>query len=186
VGLACRAAVRNLLFVKRIQVNEMMNPTIEKVNQARKAAAQMVARWRREQNGSSLIEFALVMPPMLLLMTGIFSLSLVLYHQQELTQAVGAGAQYLQQIRTTTTDPCKDTFTAITSAAPTLTSGSITLTVTMGSTAVTAKTCSGDQTDLTQGGSITVTATYPCAITGYNYTFGSACTLSSKVTEYEY
>lgn len=158
----------------------------EKVLLARKAAAQMVARWRREQNGSSLIEFALVLPVMLLVMTGIFSFSMVLYHQEQLTQAVGAGGQYLQQIRTTTTDPCKDTFTAITSAAPSLTSSNITLTLTMGSTSVTATTCSGDQTDLTQGGNVTVTATYPCTLTAYAYKFASTCTLSAKVTEYEY
>jgi Flp pilus assembly protein TadG len=183
VGLACGAAVRNLLLVKMFPVNDSTN---EKVLQARKAAARVVARWRRDQNGSSLIEFALAMPVLLLVMTGIFSISIVLNHQQQLTQAVGAGGQYLQQIRTTTTDPCKDTFTAITSAAPNLSSSNITLTLTMNSTNVTAKTCAGDQTDLTQGGSVSVTATYPCAISAYGYAFQSACNLSAKVTEYEY
>ena len=186
MGLAYSAAVRNLLFVKRFPVNAMNNSAIEKVLLARKAAAQMVARWRREQNGSSLIEFALVMPVMLLVMTGIFSFSMAFYRQEQLTQAVGAGGQYLQQIRTSTTDPCKDTFNAITSAAPALTSSSITLTLTMGSTNVTAQTCAGDQTDLTQGGNVTVTASYPCTLTGYNYVFGGTCKLYAKVTEYEY
>jgi len=39
---------------------------------------------------------------------------------------------------------------------------------------------------LTQGGNVTVAATYPCTITAYKYTFGSTCTLYAKVTEYEY
>jgi Flp pilus assembly protein TadG len=186
VGLACWAAVGNLLFVKRFHVKAMNNSAKETVLQARIQAARMVARWHQEQNGSSLIEFALVMPVMLLVMTGIFSFAVAINHQQQLTQAVGAGGQYLQQIRTSTTDPCKDTFTAITSAAPNLTSASITLTVTMGTTAVTAKTCSGDQSLLTQGGNVSVAATYPCTLTAYAYNFGSACSLSAKVTEYEY
>jgi len=164
----------------------MNNSTNKKLLLARKAAARTVALWRREQNGSSLIEFALVLPVMLLVMTGIFSFAMVLYRQEQLTQAVGAAGQYLQQIRTSTTDPCKDTFTAITNAAPGLTSANITLTVTLGSTSVTAKTCSGDQSYLTQGGSASVAATYPCTLTAYAYSFASACTLSAKVTEYEY
>ena len=167
-------------------MNAMNNSVRETVLAARKAAARMIARWRREQSGSSLIEFALVLPVMLLVMTGIFSFSMALYRQEQLTQAVGAGGQYLQQIRTSTTDPCKDTYNAITSAAPALTGSSITLTITMGSTNVTGTSCAGDQTDLTQGGNVTVAATYPCTLTGYKYTFGSACTLYAKVTEYEY
>jgi Flp pilus assembly protein TadG len=166
-------------------VQTMNNSSNEKVLLTRKAIAQIIARWRREQNGSSLIEFALVLPVMLLVMTGIFSMGIAFNQQEQLTQAVGAGGQYLQQIRTSTTDPCKDTFTAITGAAPNLTSANITLTVTMGSTAVTAKTCAGDQTDLTQGGNVTVSATYPCSIIAYKYAFGT-CTLNAEVTEYEY
>jgi len=123
---------------------------------------------------------------MLLVMTGIFSFSTVLYHQQQLTQAVGAGGQYLQQIRTTTTDPCNAVYTAITSAAPGLTASSITLTLTLGSTVVSGTSCAGDQTYLTQGGNAAVQATYPCTLTAYKYTFGSSCTLTAKVTEYEY
>ena len=167
-------------------MNAMNNSINQMVLPARKAAARMVARWRREQSGSSLIEFALVLPVMLLVMTGIFSFAMAFYRQEQLTQAVGAGGQYLQQIRTSTTDPCKDTFTAITNAAPSLTSSNITLTLTMGSTSVTAQTCSGDQTDLTQGGNVSVAASYPCTLTGYNYTFGGTCKLYAKVTEYEY
>jgi len=174
VGLVIEAAMRNLLFVKRFPVNVMNNSTNEKVLLARKAAARMVARWRREQNGSSLIEFALVMPVMLLVMTGIFSMGIAFNQQEQLTQAVGAGGQYLQH-----------TYNAITGAAPNLTAANITLTVTMGTTAVTAKTCSGDQSLLTQGGNATVSATYPCSIIAYKYTFGT-CTLNAKVTEYEY
>jgi Flp pilus assembly protein TadG len=163
----------------------MNNSIREKVLEARKTAAQMVARCREEQHGSSLIEFALCLPVMLLVMTGIFSMAMAFNQQEQLTQAVGAGGQYLQQIRTSTTDPCKDTYNAITGAAPNLTAANITLAVTMGTTTVTAKTCSGDQSLLTQGGNVTVSATYPCNITAYKYAFGT-CTLNAKVTEYEY
>ena len=53
------------------------------------------------------------LPLLLLVFTGIFDFGIAYYNQLTLTQAVGAGAQYLQQIRTSTTDPCADTLTAI-------------------------------------------------------------------------
>src|SRR5580698_9236904 len=86
VGLVIGMAMRNLLFVKRFPVKVLYNSTNEKVLLARKAAARMVARWNAEQNGSSLIEFALVMPVMLLVMTGIFSMGMAFNQQEQLTQ----------------------------------------------------------------------------------------------------
>lgn len=136
--------------------------------------------------GSSLVEFALVLPLFLMIVTGIFSFSIALSHQETLTQVVGVSGQYLQQIRSTTTDPCKDTFTAITNAAPNLNPANIALTLTMNGTAVKATTCSGDQTDLVQGGPVTIEATYPCQFSVYGFKFVPTCNLYAQVTEYEY
>jgi Flp pilus assembly protein TadG len=146
------------------------------------------ARLRKlaDDDGQSLIEFALVAPLLLLVMTGVLSFGIIFSHQVTLTQAVGVGGQYLQQIRTSTTDPCQDTFTAITNAAPNLASSGITLTLTMNGTSVTGNSCSGDQTHLVQGGAATVAATYPCQLFAYGIKFPSVCTLSAQVTEYEY
>jgi len=139
-----------------------------------------------ESQGSALVEIALALPILLSLLTAICAFGVGFNNQLTLVSAVGAGAQYLALIRTSTTDPCAATLTAIENAAPTLTPSSISLKITMDGTTVTGPTCSGDQTDLVQGQPITVSATYPCALPIYGSSFSTACQLSAKVTEYEY
>jgi Flp pilus assembly protein TadG len=139
-----------------------------------------------ESEGSALVEIALVMGPMLAVLTAICAFAVGFNNQLTLTSAVGSGAQYLQLIRTTTTDPCKDTLTAIEGAAPSLTPSSIGLSFSLNGTTVTSTSCPGDQSDLAQGAPVTVTATYPCALPIYGTTFSQKCQLTAKVTEYEY
>ncbi len=143
---------------------------------------------RRGEEGSALVEIALIMAPLMAIITAICAFGVAFSNQLTLTNAVGAGAQYLQLIRTTTTDPCKDTLTAIENAAPNLTPSSLTLTVTMDGVTPTqtGNSCSGTEGDLVPGTPVTVTATYPCALPIYGTTFSSGCQLSAKVTEYEY
>jgi len=139
-------------------------------------------------DGQAVVEIALMLPAVLVLLSGIFSAGLFLSNQQALTQAVGIGGNVLAADRmNSTNDPCLDVYTAITTAAPQLTPSRITLTVTMNGTAVTAKTCSGDGTaDLVEGTSASVAATYPCplAVIGVSVVPGLNCT--AKVTEMVY
>lgn len=146
------------------------------------------ARLRRGDEGTSLIEIAMVMPIFLLLVLGIFSFGIALNNQMTLTQAVGTGAQYLQQIRTSTTNPCDDTFKKIKNAAPYLDSTKISITVTMNGTtpSQTGNSCSGAQSNLVQGAPVSVTATYPCNLTIYGVNYAPGCLLRAQVTEYEY
>jgi Flp pilus assembly protein TadG len=123
---------------------------------------------------------------MMVVITGMFSFGIALNNQLELTQAVGAGAQYLQTIRSSTSNPCADTIGAIESAAPNLHAANISMTLTMSGTAVSGNTCAGDQSDLTQGGSVTVYASYPCNLFVYGLNLGTSCKLQAQVTEYEY
>ena len=139
-----------------------------------------------QDGGSSLIELGLVLPVLLALLTGICSFGVAFGNQQTLTRAVGSGAQYLQQIRTTTTDPCQDTLTAIENAAPSLTPGNISLSFSLNGTSFTGNSCAGDQSYLLPGQPITVTATYPCTLPIYGFKLSGGCQLSAKVTEYEY
>ncbi len=138
--------------------------------------------------GLALIEIAMVMPIFLILMLGIFTFSIAINNQMTLTQAVGTGAQYLQQIRSSTTDPCADTFAKIRSAAYYLDSTQITVTVTMNGTtpSQSGNSCSGAQTNLVQGASVSVSATYPCNLKVYGVDFSPSCLLHAQVTEYEY
>jgi Flp pilus assembly protein TadG len=152
-----------------------------------------ISRWvrallHRNEEGSALVEIALVTPVLMAIVTGICSFAIGFNNQLTLTNAVGSGAQYLQLIRTTTADPCADTLTAIQGAAPGLTPGSISLTVTMnGQTpSQSGNKCPGAQSDLVAGEPVTVSATYPCVLAIYGASFTSKCQLSAKVTEYEY
>ena len=150
--------------------------------------AALAARKNRigNEDGNVLVELALTLPLLMLLFTGMISFANAYNNELNLTQAVGAGAQYLQQIRTTTSDPCKDVLTTIENAAPNLTGSEINLTLTMSGTKVNKTSCAGDQTDLVEGSPVTVEATYPCVLSGYNLAFTSSCQLSAEVTEYEY
>jgi Flp pilus assembly protein TadG len=142
----------------------------------------------RRDDGAALVELAFVLPLFLLMMLGIFKFGIAISNQLTLTQAVGSSAQFLAQSRTTTTDPCGDTFTQLTNSAPRLNSQNIGFTVTMNgvSPAMTGDSCSGKQTNLVQATPVTVTATYPCDLSVYGVNFAPSCTLSATVTEFEY
>jgi Flp pilus assembly protein TadG len=129
---------------------------------------------------------ALILPPLLALLTAMCTFGVAFSNELTLTNAVGAGAQYLQLIRTTTTDPCADTLAAIEGAAPNLKPSGISLSFSLNTTSVSGNSCPGDQTYLKQGQPITVAATYPCALAIYGTAFTNACQLSAKVSEYEY
>jgi Flp pilus assembly protein TadG len=161
------------------------------------AAAFSAMRFKRligGEEGGPLVEFGFVLPLMMVVITGTFAFGLALNTDLVLTQATGAGAQYLQTIRTSTSDPCADTLTAIKNAAPNLKSGSISLTITItgAPSSYTGTTCSGATSYLKAAKSepVTVGATYPCNLFIYALPFASqiskSCTLSAQVTEYEY
>jgi len=158
----------------------------------RKRANSLAQRLRRflrirGEDGNALIEIAMVLPVFLAFITGIGSFAIALGNQITLIQATGSGGQYLQQIRTTTTNPCADTLTAIENAAPSLAGSSIGLTLTMdGNTPINATTCSGKQSQLVEGSAVTVATTYPCSLSVYGIKFLKSCQLSASVTEYEY
>ncbi len=125
--------------------------------------------------GGALVEMAVTLPLILLLMTGIFSVSTALYQKLQLTQAVGAAGRLLAVDRGSTT-PCEDAVSAVKNASPGLTRSNLTITVT-----VNGATCS-DETGLTSGDSAVVAATYPTglAIYGQNYV---TVNLGSQITE---
>jgi len=152
----------------------------------RPANCRSCAALLRSDEGNPLVEMALVVPVLMTVMTGLITFAMAYASQVQLTQAVGSAGQYLAQIRTSTTNPCADTYTALTNAAQGLTASAITMTVTMNGTSYTENTCSGLQTQLIQGGPVTVYATYPCNLEIYKINFTTACTLAAKVTEYEY
>ena len=189
VGLDYCLSMRNLLFVKRFPVQAMNNTTTDKVLQARKAAAQIIARWRQEQNGSSMIEFALVLPVMLMAMMGIASFGMALNSYTSLTNATGVAARQLALSRGQTTDPCKLGSAAAEAAAPLLSASNLTFTTTINGTVFTGNTCSSSSTtsgaagDMVVDTTITLKITYPCTLTVYGKNYAPSCTLTAQTSE---
>jgi len=159
--------------------------------------------WRRllfGEDGGPLVEMGMVLPMMMVLVTGMCAFGLSLNNYIELTSAVGNAGQYLQQTASTTSDPCSDVATAMKNIAPNLGKSSISITLTMANSGGTSSktdtgtansfSCSGDKSYLSTGGNITVSATYPCTLAIYALPYGAqigrSCTLSAQVTEYEY
>ncbi len=138
--------------------------------------------------GNALLEMALIMPALLGLVTGICAFGITFSNQLTLTQAVGSAGQYLSQYRPLKkTDPCADTFTQLTNAAPNLNSANISMTISINGIQKSGNTCSGAQTNFGTGGvDVSVYATYPCSLAIYGVKLGSGCQLSAKVTENGY
>ncbi|MDR3772605.1 MAG: TadE/TadG family type IV pilus assembly protein [Terracidiphilus sp.] len=149
---------------------------------------------RGGEQGSALVEIALVMPALLAVITAICAFAVAFNNQLTLTQAVGAGAQYLQTVRSNpaAADPCAAAIGAIENAAPNFKPSSISLTLSINGTPETGASCTGGATALAnaQGFPVTVSATYPCVLSimpaGYGTKFIGSCQLSASVTEYEY
>jgi Flp pilus assembly protein TadG len=147
---------------------------------------------RSGEQGQTLVEFALVLPAMLAVITATFTIGIAFYTQMTLNSAVSAAAQDVQTIRLTTSDLCGDALTAIEAAGPSLRAANIGLTVTINGTAEAGHTCTGATSTLAaaQGEPVTVAATYPCLLSiispGYGTHFISNCQLSAKATVYEY
>ena len=100
----------------------------------RLSARNLLALLKSQTDGGSLVEFAMILPLMLALVTGIFGLSFALLFYLQLNNAVDVGARTVAVIRATnsdgtTPDPCAAALTAITGAAPTLAPSKIKLSV---------------------------------------------------------
>src|SRR5579863_2474519 len=111
---------------------------------------------RRSESGSAIVEMALVLPLMLFIMTGIATFSMALYQKLLLTDAVSSAGRVFAAEKGQS-DPCADTWTALTKSSPGLASNSIAMTITYtpnGGTSTTyGKTCTalGGTTGMSSG-----------------------------------
>jgi Flp pilus assembly protein TadG len=151
----------------------------------------MIEVWRRVKasagpigkRGTVVVEFAIVVPVLLVIMTGIAQFGLTLNQFVMLTNAVASGAQLFSVSRGTTPTPYTSTVSAIEAAAPGLIPANLTITLSVNGTACT--TDAACQTALSNAATnpATVTATYPCSLQIALYNFWPGCTLQSQVTE---
>ncbi len=139
---------------------------------------------RNEAN--SIVEFALVLPLFLTLITAIWQLGIVYANLIALTQGTTQAAQTLARDASSTAgDPCADAWAALKGAAPNLKSGSISMTITInGGTAQTGNTCSGTQ--VVEGAPITISATYPYTMSVYGISVYSGSLGTGTITETAY
>ena len=141
----------------------------------------------RRTEGSALVEFALALPILLMLLTGIMSFGTALMHYETLAHATADAAQYLVTLRGQTTDPCADAYSAFTAAAsPGLDITQVQgFSVQLGSNSAGGKTCSGNQSQMKVGDPATVKAQFPCNVGVYGVSLTPGCMLNSQITEYE-
>jgi Flp pilus assembly protein TadG len=155
------------------------------------------------EQGVVAIEFAFLAPVVLLLLLGAVQFGLVLRNYVILTNAASVGAMQFAISRSDGT-PASDTWTAITTAAPTLTpTTNLNMTLSVGNPATACltnansltaakaadSTCGTALTDAaaTSGGKLTpstVTVTYPCGseLTWINF-WSSTCKLTSTMAQ---
>jgi Flp pilus assembly protein TadG len=146
-------------------------------------------RVSRRERGQTLVEFALCLPVLLLILTGVFAFGLSMNTYLELTNGVTIGGQLLAISRGQTTDPCNTTATAVSNAAPLLNPTLITYTFVLNGTQYSGASCSSSSTttgaagNLVQGAAAKVTAKYPCNLSVYGVNLIPNCTLTSQLTE---
>jgi Flp pilus assembly protein TadG len=135
------------------------------------------------ERGGSFIEFTLVIPVLLLAMTGMVSFGIALHNDLILTNAVNTGTQLLAISRGQTSDPCATAYTAISGAAPSLAAGLSLTFVINGATYTSTNTCTAAAANMVQGASAQVTATYPCNLAVFGMSFPS-CALKAQIAEF--
>jgi Flp pilus assembly protein TadG len=145
---------------------------------------------RSGDQGSALIEFAMLLPVLLLLTTGILVFGVAMNNYLQLTNAVSIGARTLAVSAQMVLDPCATASTAITNAAPNLNASNFTFTYTLNGTTYNGTSCSSSTTstgaagNLASGTTVTVTATYPFNLSVFGKIFSqSNAVLSATSTE---
>lgn len=151
----------------------------------------------RRDEGQSLVEFGLVAPVLLVVLTGIFSFGIILNQYEVLTYATSAGARAFALARNQTTpalaasDPCAYAISILEAAAPNLTASSLNFTIvyTDNSTSTpavhnytTSCTDRAGQGNMNAFDQVQITATYPVTPLVFKWTTRSL-TMSASSTE---
>ena len=143
----------------------------------------------RRDDGQALVEFALVIPVLMLILLAILKFGILYNHYLQLTDAVRSGARQLA-IERGQGDPCGDSAGQLIAAAS-LGSG-LNVKITDANPADTTDIYtypapsgpgSGTCPPLQSGDAATVSATYPCDLSFMGINFFPGCTLTSSATE---
>jgi len=149
----------------------------------------MFADLPRRDDGQSLLEFALALPVLLLVVTGIAAFGLAFNNYILLTEATAVGARQLTVSRGQTLDPCATFSGAVLAAAPLLKQADLTFSISLNGSTYTGTTCSGTSTsgapsNMILGTNAVVTVTYPFSLNVYGLKIVPTGTLlTAKTTE---
>ncbi|MGA9586625.1 MAG: TadE/TadG family type IV pilus assembly protein [Terracidiphilus sp.] len=145
------------------------------------------------EEGSALVEMALVLPILLLILTGIFTFSVALNQKLTMTEALNVAGRAIAT-DAGDTNPCQTASNALYAAAPLLKPSSFTVKYTLtpvGGSAVpyNSASCPGSATDstvvntnLASGGNVEIDASYPCSLSIYGVKY-SGCTITESIQE---
>jgi len=148
-----------------------------------RAAAERLANGvRNDGEGGALVEFAMVLPMMMVIITGIFYLGIALAMYLQLTNATEVAAHQLSLSRAQTTDPCSSAATTFYAAAPNLSHGNLTFSYVLDGQSYSGTTCTAGAAYLVQGTSAQMTVSYPVQLGIYGLGW-SSITLRSQTTE---
>jgi Flp pilus assembly protein TadG len=119
-----------------------------------------------------MVEFALTLPMLLLVVTGIMAFGIAFNNYITLTEATSVGARQLTVSRGQTLDPCNTVSSAVYAAAPVLKQANLTFSITLNGTGYSGTSCSGTSTsgapaEMILGTNAVVTVTYPINLNLY-------------------
>lgn len=92
-------------------------------------AARRAIRLRGEEGSAELVEFAFVLPGLMIVLTGTISFALALYNIQQLGNATGNAVQVVADEAGLITDPCAQAVTSVTAGLPKWTAAKFTYTM---------------------------------------------------------
>ena len=148
--------------------------------------------WNRLRNGNdggALVEFAMVLPLLLLITTGMLSFGIALNNFLTLTNATSIGARFLAVDRGINLDPCAATIAIVNTTVPGLNPASLTFTFVINGTPYPGPSCNstslatGAAGSMVQGTAAQVIVTYPCSLLVYGKNIIPGCTLKTQTTE---
>jgi Flp pilus assembly protein TadG len=143
----------------------------------------------RNEGGQSLLEFALCLPILMLLLTGMMTFGIALHNYLELTNGVSVGARLIAISRGQTTDPCATVATAVYHAAPFLKRTSLTFSLVLngitypGTSCLSSSTTTGAAGNMLQGTDAQLTVKYPCNLKVFGYDYAPSCIMTARTTE---
>jgi Flp pilus assembly protein TadG len=141
------------------------------------------------ERGQALVEFAVCLPLLMLILTGMMTFGIALHNYLEMTNAVSVGARLIAISRGQTTDPCATVATAVYNAAPLLKRTSLTFSLALNGTTYPGTSCSspdittGAAGNLVKGSDAQLTVKYPCNLKVFGYNYAPSCIMTTRTTE---